>query len=173
MKVKSLKGTLLVYGTAMAVSGVAFGATDGTEGATSTGTAEVSIVKGATVQITGLNDVTLTESGTDYVAADNVCVYSTGVPYNVTMTSSAASGFQLTSGSNTLAYSVTWTDEDGTPATVSEGTPLTGQTSTGDATCSTSGGTNTNFEITVASADYTAAVAGSYTDTLTIVVAPD
>ena len=126
------------------------------------------------MSITGLADVTLAESGGDYVASDNVCVYSSGASYNVLMTSATGGNtFQLTSGSDTLDYAVTWADENAVATAITGGSALASQLSTADATCSGSGGTNTTFAVTVTGADYTAANAGTYTDTLTMVIAPD
>lgn len=164
----------------LAHPGLASAATPGTLGATSTGSIDISATVPARVQISGLNDVAFgtVDPATAASSAQDVCVWSntTGRTYDVTATGSgASSAFTLTDGSNLLPYSVEW----GTSAGLSSGTAFTAGTSlTGlasaatDATCSSGPAASASLVVKMSTANMQAAVASSYTGTLTLVVAP-
>ena len=164
---------LALIASVFAVSGTALAASDGTLGTSSTGTSVVTIIKENAVQISNVNDLDLGTHATlsaDAVLSDDVCIFSSTVGYNVTATS-ANGAFNLADGANTIAYSVTWT-VGVTTAPMVYNTAITGLSGDNTSlTCSTS--TNATFEATVASADFNAANPGTYTDTLTLLVAPE
>lgn len=134
-------------------------------------------------QISGLSDVTfgtIANFSTDLSSSQNVCVYSsvktTGL-YSVTGTGSGSGGaFTLASGSNTLAYEVQWaaSANQTSGTSLNPGVALTAlSSSASSATCS-SGPTSSASLITVLrTTNIQAANAGSYTGTLTLLVAPN
>ena len=153
-------------------------ATDGTVGATSTGTVVITAIVPNLVRITSLTDLNLgTWDGTNPMSGnDDACVWTTTGGYNITATGSgAANAFTLASGANTLAYTVEWDDAAGQTngTALTSGTALTGQTSTATATTCAVSGLNTSVIVKIATAALGTAPAGTYTGTLTLVVAPE
>lgn len=134
----------------------------------------------AQARISGLSDMAFGQIGTfssDVTRSETVCAYSSGflLQYHVTATGDGP-GFALKgSTGGTLPYEVQWNAAanatSGTPMT--SGTPLTGQTAAllADSTCLlTSSG---SFTVIIRSAALTAARAGDYTGTITILLAPN
>lgn len=165
-----------VASTAAALlTGSAFAASQGSIGATSTGSIDINAVIPGLIQISNLDDIDLgTWSGSgDMTGNDNNCVWSTTRGYNLTATGSGASdAFTITDGSNTIAYAVAWDDVDTTDQAVTTGSALSGQ-ATDALTTNCAGGDTANVTVTVAEADAAAAPAGTYSGTLTLVVAPE
>ncbi|MES2661943.1 MAG: hypothetical protein V4629_01440 [Pseudomonadota bacterium] len=165
----------------------AYAATQGTLGATSTGTATISVTKSVQAQISDLQDMTLANWGVGDGAvslSSNVCVYSSTGNYKVTASGSgAASAFTLSNGSTNIAYSVTWNaggagnlSNTGTALTTSvQSTGYTTAT-TASANCSGGGASNDTARVIVGitSGNMDAAVssATAYTGTLTLLVSP-
>jgi len=167
-----LKLTLIA--SALVVSGSALAASDGNLDTSSVGESIVTIIKDNAVQISNVNDIDLGNHATlaaDAVESDSVCVFSSTTNYNVTI-DSANGGFKLMDGAEEIPYALTWAANGGTAAAVTDGTSIAGLA--GDnASLNCGNGTNATFEVTVASADFNAAVPGSYSDTLTLTVAPE
>lgn len=172
-------------GTALflAVPSAALAATQGSLGATSSGTVGISATIPARVQISGLSDFgfgTL-DPGSAASTAKNVCVWSnTGTKgYNVTATGDGtASAFTLSNGSTTLAYGVEWAGSSGqsTGTSLTTNTALTGLTSTATTpTCASGPATTASLIVKFSTAQLQAAVgsATAYTGTLTLLVAPE
>ena len=171
---KTFNKTLLV--AALTLSGISFtasAATDGTLGTTSTGTSDVILVKENAVQITDVGDLDLglaSSLDADVSASDDVCVFNSTAAYTVNI-SSDNGAFELISGTDTIDYEVSWATT-GAAAPVSYNTDVTGNL--GDRTSPTcGGGTNATFEVTVAAADFNAALPGTYEDTLTLLITPE
>lgn len=170
--------TSLLFG-----SSAAFAASQGTLGLTSTGTTDLSITKGETAQISGLDDIALGSWSTGDAAptqADALCVYTSTGNYEITATSANATGttFRLKdSGSNYINYTVDWTDDAAVPVTtaLSSGVLLAGQV--GDAANTDCGGVmNASVTVNIANGGaggMNAAATGNYSDTLTLLVAPE
>lgn len=170
----------LIAVCALQAPAMAHAATQGSLGATSTGSVDISATVPGRVQISGLSDVAFGTVDPTVAAsnAQNVCVWSntSGRAYSITATGSgAANAFSLTDGANNLAYGVEWSDASGQ----SSGTALTtaatlmGLTSTAtNPTCSAGPASSASLIVKMTAADLQAAVAGSYTGTLTLVVAP-
>ena len=160
--------------------GLASAATPGTLGATSTGSIGISATVPGRVQISGLSDVAFgtVDPATPASSAQDVCVWSntSGRTYDITATGSgAASAFTLTDGSNLLPYSVEWGANAGlsSGSAFTAGTSLTGLASAAtDPTCSSGPAASASLIVKMTAADMQAAVASSYTGTLTLVVAP-
>jgi hypothetical protein len=173
---KKLRPALLVASSLLATSAV-HAASDGTEGADSTGTTDISITKASLVNITGLSDIALIgTAGNDKVGATTACVYRNSAgTYSVTATGANSNGdtaFLLSSGTDTLAYTVVFDDlNNGATALTHAGSEGTAQVAHTNATCG--GGTNSSIEVTVATAAYDAAPTGAYAGTLTLVIAPE
>lgn len=166
----------LLIASALIISGTATAASDGTLGSNSIAESDVTVIKDDAVQISDVGDIDLGSHATltaDAVGSDDVCIFSSTTNYNVTV-DSANGDFNLVDGAASIPYSLTWTSNGGSATTMSNGATLTGLT--GDSTsviCAGTGGHNATFEVTVAAADYNAAIPGTYIDTLTITVAPE
>lgn len=162
-----------------AIPTVAFAASDGTLGATSTGTSTITVTVPNLIRITGMADFSFgTYSGSgDMDQNDNVCVYTNKASgtYRVTASGSGAGGaFSVASGADTLAYGVFFNDVSGTTGeqALTSGSALTGQSGANTTSQTCGGSDNANIHVRFLETNLTAAPAGSYTGTLTIVVEP-
>src|ERR1700744_1504756 len=97
--------------TCLVLAGFSFpvhAATQGTLGATSSGTANISITKAVQAQISDITDMTLSNWNVGDPAVtlySNLCIYSSTGSYKVTATGSGpANIFTLGSGSNLIPY---------------------------------------------------------------------
>ena len=160
----------------------AFAATQGTLGATSTGSISIGASIPNRVQLTKLSDVAFTNQDPSVAASDaqNVCVWSNTSTkgYNVTATGSgAANAFTLANGALTVPYSVEWAGSmgqtSGTP--LSTGAALSGLTSTAtNMNCASGPATSASLIVKISSANLQGMQAATtYTGTLTLVVAPE
>jgi hypothetical protein len=155
-------------------------ATQGTLGATSTGSVGISATVPGRVQISGLSDIAFGTVDPTVAAssAQDVCVWSntSGRAYDLTATGSGASNaFTLSDGTNTLAYSVEWSATSGQSSgtALTPGTSLTALTSVAtNPTCSSGPASSASLIVKMTAANLQAAVASSYTGTLTLLVAP-
>jgi spore coat protein U-like protein len=175
-----LKGSVLFACCTLAMPATSFAATQGSVGATSTGTVGISATVPGRVQISGLNDIVFgtVDPAVGAASAEDVCVWSntSGKGYTVTATGSGASNaFSLSDGTNSLAYAVEWAGTAGqsTGTALISGTALSGLSSTAtNPTCSSGPAASASLVVKMTAADLQAAVASSYTGTLTLVVAP-
>lgn len=168
---------------ATAAAGTAQAATDGSLGATSTGSVVINASVAGRVQISKLRDVTFTavDAGLDQQDAQNVCVWSntSGRKYNITARGSGTgNAFTLASGAlPVVPYSVEWAQTTGQTSgtALSTGTALTGQASVATApTCASGPATSASLIVKMAAADLQNMQAGAvYGGTLTLVVAPE
>ena len=173
----------LLAAVAASVSGVAAA---GPLGALSSEDTTVTVVKGNAVKLSGVSPTTvLTDNtllSTDKTVEDAVCVYSSTGNYKVTATSANAGAggefnMEIDGGTELLEYSVSWsgTETGGSFSAMTSGAELTGFGGSlnvlNDFDCA--GGSNARFSVTLASADYLAASTGTFTDTLTLEVAPE
>ena len=149
-------------------------ATDGAlDPINSTGDFLITAVLGDLIRISSMDDMTLPAfTGVGNISnTEAFCVYRNGTGlYQATLTGSGAgNAFTITDGTNTMAYTVTY---NATPVAAG-GTvgPETGNTALTDC-----GGVNVannaTVGVTIAEAVLLASPAGTYTGTLTIVVAP-
>jgi len=166
---------ILMHGTASA-------ATQGSLGATSSGSISIGASVPNRVQLTGLADVSFTnqDPSTPAANAQNVCVWSNTSTkgYNVTATGSGAgNAFTLASGASNVAYSVEWAGNSGQSAgtALATGAALTGLTSTAtNATCSAGASSTASLIVKIPAANLqNMQAATTYTGTLTLVVAPE
>jgi hypothetical protein len=155
-------------------------ATQGSLGATSTGSLNLSVKKDARVKISDLNDLSQNawdEGQGDVVLTDNVCVYSTRAngAYKVTANGSgAANAFTLANGANIMPYALKWADSvagAGEALTANALSTAFANANRSDPNC-TVGGNNAKLEVKISAADMTAAIDGTYTGVLTLIVSP-
>jgi len=169
-------------GALLMSAGAASAATQGTLGATSTGSIVITASVPNRVQITALSDVTFTSHDPVSAAtnAQNNCVWSNTATKGYTITASGsgtANAFTLASASLTpVPYSVQWAGTSGQTSgtALATGVALTGLTSTATRpTCNAGPATTSSLIVTIAATDLQNMVAETtYTGTLTLVVAP-
>jgi len=179
---KARLGRLVLAGILSTASIGASAATQGSLGATSTGTVSISASVPNRVQLTGVTDVAFANQDPSVAAANaqNVCVWSNTSTrgYNVTATGSGtASAFTLANGALTVPYSVEWAGSSGASSgtALAAGTALTGLTSTATSpTCSSGASSTASLIVKLSSANLMSMQAATtYTGTLTLVVAPE
>lgn len=161
--------------------GSASAATDGSLGATSTGTVGISASVPTRTRITGLSNVAFTNQDPATAASDaqDVCVWSntSTAAYTITATGSGAgSAFTLTNGSGTVPYSVEWAGSSGATsgAALTAGTASGSLTSTAThQTCASGPSASASLVVKMSTADLGTMTGGSsYTGTLTLLVTP-
>lgn len=175
-----IKSGLLLACSGLAIPGAASAATQGSAGSTSTGSVAISATVPGRVQISGLSDIAFgsVDPTSAAASAENVCVWSntSGKGYTVTASGNgAANAFTLGDGTNTLPYSVEWAGSSGQSSgtALASGSALGGLSSTATSpTCSAGPAATASLIVKMTAANLQAAVASSYTGTLTLVVAP-
>lgn len=175
-----LRSGLLLGCSGLMVPGAAQAATQGTAGATSTGSVTVSATVPGRVQISGLTDVAFgtVDPTSPASSAENVCVWSntSGKGYSVTASGNGTgNAFTLSDGTNSLPYSVEWAGSSGQTSgtALTSGSALAGLSSTAtNPTCSAGPAATASLIVKMTAANLQAAVASAYTGTLTLVVAP-
>ncbi|MDF2444826.1 MAG: hypothetical protein K0S46_62 [Moraxellaceae bacterium] len=174
-----MKFTKLAAAVALtaAVATPAF-AVDGTFGTTSTGSTVITANIGNLVRITNIDDpITLApNAGGDLVYTDTICLFRNGTDnQNLNLTFSSATGagaFEVTDGTNFVAYTVD-VAAGALAGAVTEGAATAANGSTDNTpACTASGGNNASYTLTIPLLSIQSAVAGTYTDTLTILIAP-
>lgn len=132
------------------------------------------------VNITRNSDVafgSITNLNVDVTRNQDICIYSSALfgRYSVTASGSGAGGaFTLSNGGATLAYEVQWSSSAGQTSgtTLSAGTALTGLTSSALLPACTLGPSTASLIVVLRSSALTSAQAGSYSGTLTLLIAP-
>jgi len=171
--------TASVLACSLAAATTAMAATQGTLGATSTGTTDISLTIPNQAQITGLADITLTPVTTAVLSTGftTACVFAnTPAPpgqYSVTATSGFGLGtvFRASNGPNFIVYTATWEDSVPLISPLLSGIPLPIQV--GDPISQNcGGGTNAQFTISFSAPALQAAPPGVYLDTATLLVVP-
>ena len=173
-------GSEMLAFIALCMGSPSLAATQGSTGATSTGTVSISATVPGRVRISGLSDIAFgtVDPAAAAARAEDVCVWSntSGRGYTVTATGSGASNaFTLSDGTGSLAYAVEWAGTSGQSAGTAlvSGTALGGLSSTAtNPTCSSGPAATASLIVKMTAADLQAAAASSYTGTLTLVVAP-
>ena len=164
------------------VSGTAGAATQGSLGATSTGSISIGASVPNRVQLSGLTDVSFAnqDPATAAASAQNVCVWSNTSTkgYNVTATGSGtANAFTLANGALTVPYSVEWAQTSGQASgtALTTGSALTGLKSTAtNALCAAGPSSTASMIVKMSTANLQSMQAATtYTGTLTLVVAPE
>ena len=130
------------------------------------------------VRITDFNDLAFGQLAgvSDAYMADDLCAYSSTSGYFVTATGSGGGGaFTLSSASSTLPYEVMWAASPGQTT----GTALTAgvispafATSATQQTCNSGPPTSASLIVVIRASSVSAVQAGSYSGTLSIMIAP-
>lgn len=165
----------------LAFSPAAFGATQGTLGATSTGSVTISASVPARARLTGLTDVSFLNQDPAVTAStpQNVCVWSNTATkvYTITATGSgSANAFTLANGALTTPYSVQWNSTSGQTS----GTALTAGTASGSLTsvasqqlCASGPTSSASLIVEIATTDLqTMQATTTYAGTLTLLITP-
>lgn len=159
---------------------VAWAASDGTIGSTSTGNLTITVTIDNLVQVTGFADMafgTYTGAG-NLQDTNNLCVFSTTRGYNVTATSDTGA-FTLAGGAiDTIPYAVTWDDSGNIGAAgatvLTHNTLAVGfATDATSTTCAGVGGATAVLTVDMTEANLLAAAADTYQSVLTVVVGPE
>jgi hypothetical protein len=161
--------------------GTTYSATDGTLGATSSGSVGISITIPTLVRITNVQNLdlgTFTGSG-DLSANDSVCIYTnlSAGTYKITASGDGTAGaFEVRNGSAvSLPYLVFWNDQpspSGGIALVSgTASPTQGGADISSQTCSGLGN-NANFMVRMLESVLQGAIPDVYTGTLSLVIEP-
>jgi hypothetical protein len=187
-------GTLMMfnrlYSSLMAGAAASFllvepaaASTQGSLGATSTGSLTINASVPGRVRVSGLSDVTFSNADPSANAtnAQNLCVWSNTSTrgYSITATGSGAGGaFTLANGAlPTVPYAVQWASTSGQTSGTSlvAATALTGRTSTATSSdCSAGPSASASLIVSLTSATLQSMTAGiTYNGTLTLVVAPE
>lgn len=166
---------------ALAGSGHAMAATQGSLGATSTGSAAISASVPNRARISGLTDVAFTNVNTNVTASrsQNVCVWSNTATksYRVTATGSgAANTFRLANGALFVPYAVRWNaasgQTTGTLLTRGVASPVMVSTATHQS-CATGPATTSSLNLRITAANLSLMQAQTtYAGTLTLLVTP-
>jgi spore coat protein U-like protein len=139
----------------------------------------------ASVRISGLSDVafgTISNFTVDSMQSQSLCLYSKSPPannYSITATGSGSGGaFLLASGSDTLPYELQWSDTAGQSvgAQLQANQPLTAQHSAASNAvddCSKGPSATASLIVILRSTALSAASSGTYSGTLTLLVAPE
>lgn len=164
-------------------TGAAAAPTQGTLGATSTGSITINASVPGRVRISGLSDVTLapTDLSTPATDTQDVCVWSNtvGRKYNIKATGSGTGGaFELAAGASTYPYTVAW---NAAGAGQTTGTTLTANTALGSLSsaatssdCAAGASKSATLLISVASTTLQTMTSGvNATGSLTLLVAPE
>lgn len=183
MKFSTLRTILLL--SAALCGGAASAATQGSLGATSSGTVSISLSVAGRVQISGLSDVAFVAVSPDMAAtaAQNVCVWSNTATKGYSVTASgngAGDAFELSGPANPAPYAVAWSDAAGQSAGQASGTPLSAgaalsglKSSASSPDCSSGGAASSSLIVTVDPATLQAAQPDTtYTGTLNLLVTP-
>lgn len=170
----------IVTGVAFAASlfaGNALAATDGTLGATSTGTSVVSLTVANRVQITGLSDIALGSwSGTgNMTGSTNYCVYRSGADnYSIKATTDNGA-FAVTSATtgDTIPFTAQVSDTVNSVTDVLTYNTATTTALQGSSSLTCGGTSNGQLQVTFAQADLQkASSATDYQATVTLLVQP-
>lgn len=169
--------------TSLLVTSPALASTNGSFGATSTGSVTINASVPGRVRISGLTDVTFSNVDPLVAArnAQSVCVWSNTSTrgYNITATGSGATNaFTLSSAAlPVVPYTVEWAPTSGrtSGAVLAAGTALTGQTSTAtNSDCSAGPSASASLVVSMGSSTLQTMTAGAtYNGTLTLVIAPE
>ncbi|MFO1073627.1 MAG: hypothetical protein U1E17_13340 [Geminicoccaceae bacterium] len=173
------------FAAALLATGPVLAASDGTLGATSTGSSNISLTVAAAVKVSNVSDITLNASsltGSTLEGTDLICIYSSvgsSHRYKITLSTPTAS-YKLTNVSDnslTIPYQVNFRDNDGSGVgsanwygatqgvAVLNGTQFGGS---GSQNCN--GGNNASYKVIFQNTDLASASSGTYDGTLNLLV---
>ena len=173
--------TLIAAIAAVIPTAQASAATDGSLGATSTGTVGITASVSTRAKITGLTNVSFVgqDPATAASSAQSICVWSNTATkaYSITASGSGTgSAFTLTNGSATVPYLVEWAASSGATSgsALSAGSASGSLTSTAtNQNCASGPTASASLIVKMTTNDLGTMVGGSsYTGTLTLLVSP-
>lgn len=175
--------SLVIFTLGMCINIASYAASDGTLGTTSSGTVDVTMTIASLVQISKLSDIALgaiTDTSASEAGSTQACIYTnvSGGTYTITATSSHPSSgdFRVNDGgSNYVTYTAQWSDQQdgsGSVALTSGAVLAASQENASTTSLDCDGGSNARFSVTFPAGNLFAAVPGTYTDTVTLLVAP-
>ncbi|MBV1916579.1 MAG: hypothetical protein KUG65_00730 [Sphingomonadaceae bacterium] len=176
-----VNASILSFAAAALFAGSAHAATQGSTGATSTGTVVITASVPPRARISGLSDVAFLNQDVVTAAsnAQDVCAWSNTATKGYTITASgsgAANAFTLANGLLTAPYSVQWNDSSGQTS----GTALTATTAAAGLTstatnqnCASGPSSSASLIVGMSTADLSTMQASTvYTGTLTLLMTP-
>ena len=179
------RGSLVRAASALGLAATLFAgvpavaATQGSVGATSTGSVTITATVPNRARISGLTDVSFAsvDPAVDAASSQGPCVWSNTSTRKYTIVATGngtANAFTLTDGTVTVPYSVGWAATSGatTLTSLATGTASAAFTATGtNITCS--GGADSTLKVSILASDLQNMVAtNTYNGTLTLVVTP-
>jgi len=151
-------------------------ASQGGIAAQSQGTILISMISSGLVRISKLNDINLGSwTGGDMTGTDTLCAFSSTWGYTLSASSQhgIGTGFRLTDGSGSfVSYDVEWRDSFNRQFALQNGVNTPFLWGIAFSTTCNFVGTNARLNVRVPAANLAGKVAGTYTDTLTLVIAP-
>jgi len=156
-------------------SSVAFSATDGSLAATSTGDFDINLTLGSLIQISSLDDMTLTYTpGAAATNTESFCVYTNAASGTYEVTASSANenagAFRLANGGNFIPYTLEYDTVTLTSSATNDNGGAGFAANTAAADCG--GAEPVDAVVTAAEADILAVPSGTYSDTVTLLVEP-
>ncbi|MEM7079982.1 MAG: hypothetical protein AAF513_15280 [Pseudomonadota bacterium] len=163
---------IAVGGALVATSWGAYAATQGTVGATSSGTVLVELQVPVLAKISNLTDFIFpTFAGANMSADRGACIYTNTGNYDLTITASGGS-FDMTDGTDFIPYAVSFSDGGAFGAITYGGTVTSSNAATVDNDCGGGGSTNATVRVEVDAVDASAVPQGTYNSTMTLLVSP-
>jgi len=177
-RLKAVVSTCLIAGLTLFAGATtpAHAASQGGIGAQSQGTIFISMISAGLVRISKLNDINLgTWTGGDMTGTDTLCAFSSTWGYTLSASSQhgIGLGFRMTDGSGSfINYEVEWRDSFNRQFALQHGVNTPFLWGIAFSTTCNFVGTNARLNIRVPAANLAGKIAGTYTDTLTLVIAP-
>lgn len=171
-----MAASMAVVGAIAPGSTPARAASQGGLAAQSQGTILISMISAGLVRISKLNDINLGSwTGGDMTGTDTLCAFSSTWGYTLSASSihGIGTGFRMTDGSGSfISYEVQWRDSFNRQFNLQHGVNTPFLWGIAFSTTCNFVGTNARLNIRVPAANIAGKVAGSYSDTLTLVIAP-
>jgi len=176
-RLRRVAGLWLVAAAALAIMPAsALGAGQGSIAAQTQGTIFISLQSTGLVRISKLTDINLGSwSGGALNGGDPLCVFSSTWGYTLSASSTHGTGtaFRMTDGAgNFITYNVTWRDSFNRLFNLQHGANTPFLWAIAFSTTCNFLGNNARVDVQVPSANISGKPAGTYSDTLTFVVAP-
>lgn len=180
-----IKHALAVAGVIGIASSSAMAASDcAAAAATCSGTSDVSLVVNALYRITGVGDIDFGtyDGASNITVGDDMCIYTNNfaATYQVTVSDGDSDNdtvFDIAdTNSNELVFTAQWNDVAGTTGQVAltEAAALAAQGGANKTSlnCDDHASDNAHLDLTITNATMNGAIAGTYTETLTILIEP-
>lgn len=178
---------LLAAAVAQTAALTAHASRQGRLGKTSSGSVTITLVKHATVSVSGTRDMAVNAASakSGVLWTNDICVYTSLATGGYTVVASGApsagGAFVLSNGAGTIPYNINWNaggagnlSNSGVPLNPGVQTPPLGNAATGNATCKdTASGATARLIVNVPQSALQTASPGSYTESLTLLMSPN